>query len=934
MQYSESPLSILQETEQAYAKASQGMLSIIDLFNVTQRLTEAKHPDIAIQLYRLWLERTDSPVAYAVQFNMAVLLSNDNDGQGAETAYREAIAKKPTFVEGHLNLGTLLERKGHPEEAITVWRKVLGFVNVEFPADCAFYVQALNNLGRLLEIQKQLPEAEAMLTLSLKQDSKQAPSITHWVHIRQKLCEWPIYSDALGIPKKDMLDGTSALAILSASDDPALQLATAKRYINEKVLKDVNYLSSKQSYGHERLRIAYLSSDFCSHAISILTAELYGLHDRSKFEVFGFCWSHEDGSPLRARVIAGMDHHIKIGMLSDEAAAQLIRSHEIDILIDLNGLTLGTRHDILSYRPAPVQITWLGFPGSTALPEIDYVLCDSFVFPPELEPFFTEKPLRMPHTFQVNDRLRSISSCPTRESCGLPKQAFVFCSFNNTYKITPDVFNVWMRILKRVPNSILWLVADNETVRNNLYKHAKSQGIASNRLHFADRALPADYLARFQIADLFLDTFPFGGGTTASDALWAGLPLLTYSGKTFASRMAGSLLTAVDLPKLITFNLKDYEDKAVKLAQHPEQIAAMKKKLVDNRMSCALFDTPRFVRDFETLCIKVINELTDATKENKRYQVAEFTRAYQAIKKLRFLIASPRYDHQIGGVMVLHQLCDMLNRQGYEAAMVFYGGSPPSYNWAYSNHPDLYHPDYERVHLSMDNPNEIIREFLQDGVIIYPEQIIGNPLGASRVVKYILITDKNYIRASSNEYILSFSKIFHSKADGYLFKPFMDENLHSKGSRHWSERTMDLTYFGKGPDFVDCFKIPNTLVLTRKWPEDKNQLGILLRQCRYFFTWDLISQTNMDAVACGAVPVLLHDKQISKDLLNMSELGRFPDIKLTDLHDKESFSGDAIEIDLYLDEMNNKSIQYMNSWPERVKQFAVDVTHFFNSVIE
>ncbi len=606
MQDSESPLSILQETEQAYAQASQGVLSIIDLFNVTQRLTEADHSDIAIQLYRLWLERTDSPISYAVQFNLAVLLSNFNDNEGAEATYRAAIAKKPTFVEGHLNLGTLLERKGDPEAALTVWRAVLGFVNLEFPADCAFYVQALNNLGRLLEIQKQLPEAEAMLALSLKQDPMQTPTITHWVHIRQKLCKWPIYSDAIGIAKKDMLAGTSALAMLSASDDPTLQLTTAKRYVNEKVLKDVSYLSSKQSYGHDRLRIAYLSSDFCSHAVSILTAELYGLHDRSKFEVFGFCWSHEDGSPLRARVISGMDHHIKIGALSDEAAAQLIRSHEIDILIDLHGLTLGTRHDILSYRPAPLQITWLGFPGSTALPEIDYVLCDAFVFPPELEPFFTEKPLRMPHTFQVNDRQRSISASPTRESCGLPEQAFVFCSFNNSYKITPELFKIWMRILKRVPDSILWLVADNETVRNNLYKQAKSQGVASNRLYFADRALPSDYLARFQIADLFLDTFPFGGGTTASDALWAGLPLLTYSGKTFASRMAGSLLKAVDLAELITFNLKDYENKAVKLAQQPKRIAAMKQKLVDNRMSCALFDTPRFVRDLEQVLEQVV----------------------------------------------------------------------------------------------------------------------------------------------------------------------------------------------------------------------------------------------------------------------------------------------------------------------------------------
>jgi predicted O-linked N-acetylglucosamine transferase (SPINDLY family)/glycosyltransferase involved in cell wall biosynthesis len=613
------PLSLLQETEEAYALSSQGVLPIIDLFNTTQRLTDAEHPDIAIQLYRIWLKRTDSPIAYAAQFNLGVALSNANDDVGAEEAYRAAIAQKSTFIEGHLNLATLLERTERAEEALITWRAVLTFVNLKVSTDCVFYVQALNNLGRLLEIRKELPEAEAMLARSLKQDPKQTGAMTHWVHLRQKLCEWPVYSNILGIPLKDMIAGTSALAMLSATDDPALQLRTASYYVEEKVLKDLSYLSSKQSYGHAHLRIGYLSSDFCSHAVSILTAELYGLHDRSKFEVYGFCWSDEDASPLRARVISGMDHHIKIGTLSDEAAANLIRSHEIDILVDLHGLTLGTRHNILSYRPAPVQITWLGFPGPTAIPEIDYVLCDAFVFPPELEPFFTEKPLRLPHTFQVNDRQRLIGVCPTKESCGLPEDVFVFCCFNNTYKITPEVFGAWMRILKRVPNSILWLVADNETVRKNLYQQAKNHGIPRNRLHFAERALPAAYLARFQVADLFLDTFPFGGGTTASDALWAGLPLLTYTGRTFASRMAGSLLNAVDLPELIAYNLQDYEDRAVELAEHPEQIAAMKQQLVDNRMSCALFDTPRFVRDLEGVLRQV------AVNVEKTYNVVDLS---------------------------------------------------------------------------------------------------------------------------------------------------------------------------------------------------------------------------------------------------------------------------------------------------------------------
>jgi predicted O-linked N-acetylglucosamine transferase (SPINDLY family) len=628
------PISLLQATESAFALASQGGLPIIDLFGTAQRLTEGKHPDIAIQLYRIWLERTDSPIAYVAQFNLAVTLTNVNDDVGAEAAYRAAITQKPTFIEGHFNLGTLLERTNRPEEALAMWRAVLTFVNLESPADRGFYLQALNNLGRLLEIRKELVEAEAMFTRSLKEDPKQMDVMTHWVHLRQKLCEWPVYYSSEDIAVEDMIMGTSPLAMLGASDDPAQQLETSRRYVDKKVLKGVRYLSSKQSYGHERLRIGYLSSDFCAHAVSILTAELYSLHDRSKVEVFGFCWSHEDGSPLRARVIAGMDHHIKIGALSDEEAAYLIRSHEIDILVDLHGLTRGTRHNILSYRPAPVQITWLGFPGPTSLPEIDYVLSDPFVFPPELEPFFTEKPLHMPHTFQINDRQRIIGLPPSKESCGLPEDAFVFCSFNNNFKFTPEVFGTWMRILKRTPGSILWLVADNDSVRENLCEYAEKQGIARDRLHFAGRVGTADYLARFQLADLFLDTFPFGAGTTASDALWAGLPLLTYTGRTFASRMAGSLLKAVDLPELITYNLQDYENKAVELAEHPERVAAMKQQLIDNRMSCVLFDTPSFVRDLEQVFEQVAyrpsptemsaSQLTSSYVQVGRNQLAHF----------------------------------------------------------------------------------------------------------------------------------------------------------------------------------------------------------------------------------------------------------------------------------------------------------------------
>jgi len=593
------PPDLAQNAEQAAKQIAAGTLSLVDLFQITQALNEHGRQETSIQLFRSWLA-TPSPLAYAAWFNLAILLNARGDFGGAEAAYRNAVAQNPRFCEGILNLGTLLERTQRQQEALDTWRLIGNFADPANPGERSFLTQSLNNQGRLLEIMRDFPAAEEVLTRSLHLNPEQDDVITHWVHLRQKQCHWPVFStSASGVPEARLMHAASALGMLSGSGDPAVQLATARRFIRDKVQIDLPQLSSPTGYQHSRLRVGYLSSDFCAHAVSILTAELYGLHDRQRVEVFGFDWSKDDGTPMRARVLAGFDQHIRIHELNDEEAARLIRSHEIDILVDLHGLTNGARPNILSYRPAPVQITWLGLPGTTAHPHIDYVIADPFVLPPELEPYFTEKPLHMPRTFQINDRQREIGVKPTREANRLPEDAFVFCAFNNCYKITEDVFGAWMRILRRTENSVIWIMADNDEVITNLRRQAELAGVAAERLVFAGRALPPDYLARFQIADLFLDTAPFNGGTTASDALWAGLPVLTCSGRTFSSRMAGSLLNAVDLPELITFNLADYEEQAVALAQQPERIAAMKAQLVTRRMECALFDTPTFVRQLE-----------------------------------------------------------------------------------------------------------------------------------------------------------------------------------------------------------------------------------------------------------------------------------------------------------------------------------------------
>ncbi|WP_296943244.1 tetratricopeptide repeat protein [uncultured Massilia sp.] len=586
-------------------QAERGALPLAELFQGAQALLDGGAAQAAVGLYEAWLAHTRSPLAYAAWFNLAVTRGALADHDGAVRDYRQAIALHPGFVEARLNLGSQYERMGRPDDALAAWRDILTDVP-DLPARPALHLQALNNLGRLSEVRKLLPEALDYLTRSLELDPDQPKVITHWVHLRQKLCLWPLYQPVGRVTVEQLQRHTSALAMLGASHDPAAQLAASRHFIEEKAHAGATPLAAPEGYAHQRMRVGYLSSDLCSHAVSILTAELYELHDRERVEVYAFSWSREDNSPLRARVVGAMDHYIRIDHMSDEEAARCIRAHEIDVLVDLHGLTLGSRVDILGWKPAPVQLTWLGFPGPTAIPGVDYVVSDAFVLPPELEPHFVEKPLRMPHTFQINDRQRAIGPVPTRAACGLPEDKLVFCSFNSSFKVTPEVFDAWMRILARVPDSVLWIVADSEATRANLVREAGARGIDGARLVFAARVAPADYLARFCVADLFLDTNPFNGGTTASDALWAGLPVLTWAGQTFCSRMAGSLLHAVGLPELVTHTLQDYEDLAVALAGDRERLARLRARLAANRDASPLFDTPRFVRDYEDLLASVV----------------------------------------------------------------------------------------------------------------------------------------------------------------------------------------------------------------------------------------------------------------------------------------------------------------------------------------
>lgn len=361
-----------------------------------------------------------------------------------------------------------------------------------------------------------------------------------------------------------------------------------------------------QRYNHDKIRIAYLSADYYQHATAYLMAELFKRHDRSRFELFAISFGSENTSPMGQRLVKAFDRFIDVNQMSDLEVARQLRSMEIDIAVDLKGYTKNNRKQILAYRPAPIQVNYLGYPSTMGADFIDYILVDPFIVPPDQQPHFTEKLVHLPECYQVNDSKRIIANrTPLRQECGLPEQGFVFCCFNNSYKITPTFFDIWMRLLKAVPGSVLWLLSKNKLMEENLRREAQARGVNPERLVFSPQQKLPEHLARHRLADLFLDTLPCNAHTTASDALWAGLPVLTCAGKSFAARVAGSLLHAINLPELVTYNLEDYEGLALKLATQPDLLCQIKDKLKQNRLTTPLFDCDRFRQDIEAAYIEM-----------------------------------------------------------------------------------------------------------------------------------------------------------------------------------------------------------------------------------------------------------------------------------------------------------------------------------------
>jgi predicted O-linked N-acetylglucosamine transferase (SPINDLY family) len=566
--------------------------------------------------------RPDHAVAW---FNLGNLYRSGGQTEEAVASFRQAIARQPGYVPAYNNLGRLLYGLGRNEEAVRLLAKAvslrpdfaeahnnlgvaLGHLNRRDEAAAHFrraialqpgYAEAHYNLGSLLANLGQPEAAIACFDKALAIKPGYARARAQKLHQLAVICDWDgLAADAAAVETLGITgEAVPPYLLLSLDDDPARQLVRARRYAEQYMPEAQPAPTPNRRARPQQLTIGYFSADFHEHATMHLMARLFERHNRDRFRICAFSYGPQTGDTMQARVKAAFDIFHDVRALGDAEVAALARREGIDIAVDLKGDTKDTRMALFAHRPAPVQVSYLGYPGTLGTGFLDYLVADRTLVPEAQRAHYSEALIQMPHSYQANDDTRLVApETPTRQDLGLP-DGLVFCCFNNNFKIGVQEFEIWMRLLAQIEGSVLWLLKSG--AEQNLRNAAEKRGIDPARLVFAERVSPAQHLARHRQADLFLDTFRYNAHTTASDALWAGLPLITCAGRSFAARVAASLLQAADLPDLVTETPGDYERLALALARDPVRLAALSQKLAASRHSAPLFGSAEFVRQLE-----------------------------------------------------------------------------------------------------------------------------------------------------------------------------------------------------------------------------------------------------------------------------------------------------------------------------------------------
>ncbi len=600
--------------------------------NYAKSLCEINQIEEAINCYDKAINI--DPKDYEVWFFKGLLLGKQSNYEDAVMAFDTAVEICPTFWNALISKADILNNLNRYDEALAHYDRA-----IQIKPDYAEawsnkavtlhalkrYDEALAHYDRAIQIKPDYAEAWLNKSLLLNELRSYEDVIFHyekvlalnpdidWVtgdllHTKMKVCIWSNLEEfSENVSKKLVANEkvTAPFPLLALNDDVILHKKTSEIYIQSKYPYNPILGPILKRERGQKIRIGYFSADFHNHAVSFLTAELYELHDRNKFEIIAFSFGVDDKSEMRSRLSKAFDRFFDVSSMSDLEIAKLARELQIDIAVDLGGYTKDSRTRIFSCRAAPIQASYIGYLGTMGSEYYDYLLADKALIPDNSQKFYSEKIAYLP-SYQVNDRKRIISERRfTRAELGLPDTGFVFCCFNNNYKILPSTFDSWMCILNAVKGSVLFLYTDNEWAKANLIKEAGLRDIDSTRLVFGGRIPTEEYLARYRVCDLFLDTFPYNAGTTASDALWMGLPVLTLLGQSFASRVAASLLNAIGLPELITSTQEEYEALAIELAMNPQKLADIKIRLNHNRHTTPLFDTPLFTKNLEAAYIQM-----------------------------------------------------------------------------------------------------------------------------------------------------------------------------------------------------------------------------------------------------------------------------------------------------------------------------------------